>query len=43
MENGLLYIDLLQPITHDESKKIEISDSNTNKDKNLINLKLKEK
>ena len=43
MENGLLYIDLLQPITHDESKKIEINDSNTNKDKNLINLKLKEK
>ncbi len=41
MENGLLYIDLLQPISHDESKKIEINDTNTKKDKNLINLNLK--
>ena len=41
MENGLLYIDLLQPISRDESKKIEINDTNTKKDKNLINLNLK--
>ena len=43
MENGLLYIDLLQPISQDESKKIEIKDTNTTKEKNLINLNLKKK
>ena len=34
MENGLLSVDLSQPITHDESKKIEINDkSKSNSDK----------
>ena len=34
MENGLLSVDLSQPITHDESKKIEITDkSKPNSDK----------
>ena len=34
MENGLLSVDLSQPITHDESKKIEITDkSKSNNDK----------
>ena len=43
MENGLLFIDLTQPVPQEESKKIEISDSSRNKDKNLINLNLKKK
>ncbi len=42
MENGLLYIDLLQPVSHEESKKIEISDPKSEK-KNLISLNLKNK
>ena len=41
MENGLLFIDLIQPVSHEESKKIEISDSKSEKKKNLINLNLK--
>lgn len=41
MENGLLFIDLLQPVSHEESKKIEISDSSVNKKEKLISLKLK--
>tara|TARA_B100001057_G_scaffold298940_1_gene299078 strand:+ start:987 stop:1328 length:342 start_codon:yes stop_codon:yes gene_type:complete len=41
MENGLLFIDLIQPVSHEESKKIEISDSKSEIDKNLINLNLK--
>ena len=42
MDNGLLFVDLSQPINNDESKKIEIQD-NKNKIKNskLINLDLK--
>ena len=42
MDNGLLFVDLSQPINNDESKKIEIQD-NKNKIKNnkLINLELK--
>ncbi len=43
MENGLLFIDLTQPVPQEESKKIEISDSSRKKDKNLINLNLKKK
>ena len=43
MENGLLFIDLTQPVPQEESKKIEISDSSKKKDKNLINLNLKKK
>lgn len=39
MDNGLLFIDLLQPISHDESKKIEIKDKKSEK-KNLISLNL---
>ncbi len=41
MDNGLLFVDLSQPINNDESKKIEIKD-NKNKIKNskLINLEL---
>tara|TARA_B100000524_G_scaffold179683_1_gene92540 strand:- start:111 stop:587 length:477 start_codon:yes stop_codon:yes gene_type:complete len=42
MENGLLYIDLLQPVSHDESKKIEIADASTKSKKKLISLKLNE-
>ena len=38
MENGLLFVDLSQPINNEESKKIEIRDNkNKNKDK-LISL-----
>lgn len=43
MENGLLFIDLTQPVPQEESKKIEITDSSRKKDKNLINLNLKKK
>ena len=43
MENGLLFIDLTQPVPQEESQKIEISDSSKKKDKNLINLNLKKK
>ena len=43
MENGLLFIDLTQPVPQEESKKIEITDSSKKKDKNLINLNLKKK
>ena len=43
MDNGLLFIDLTQPVPQEESKKIEISDSSKKKDKNLINLNLKKK
>lgn len=43
MENGLLFIDLTQPVPQEESKKIEITDSSQKKDKNLINLNLKKK
>ena len=43
MENGLLFIDLTQPVPQEESKKIEISDPSKKKDKNLINLNLKKK
>ena len=35
MENGLLFVDLSQPINNEESKKIEIKDN-----KNQINDKL---
>ena len=44
IDNGLLNIDLVQPISKEKSLNIEISDKpkNTN-EKNLINLNLKEK
>lgn len=35
MDNGLLYVDLSQPINNDQSVKIEIKDSKNPK-KNLI-------
>ena len=41
MENGLLYVDLSQPIINDKSKKIVIKDGKTNINKKLINLNLK--
>ena len=41
MENGLLYVDLSQPIINDKSKKIIIKDGKTNINKKLINLNLK--
>ena len=37
MDNGLLSVDLSQPINSEESKKIEIKDS-SKKNNNLINL-----
>ena len=41
MENGLLFVDLSQPIINDKSKKIIIKDGKTNINKKLINLNLK--
>ena len=42
MDNGLLFVDLSQPINNDESKKIEIQDNkNKMKSNKLINLELK--
>ena len=41
MENGLLYVDLSQPIINDKSKKIIIKDGKTNINKKLINFNLK--
>ena len=41
MENGLLYVDLSQPIINDKSKKIIIKDGKANINKKLINLNLK--
>ena len=42
MDNGLLFVDLSQPINNDESKKIEIQDNkNKIKSNKLINLELK--
>ena len=38
MDNGLLFIDLSQPINNEESKKIEISDKNNKVKENLISL-----
>lgn len=43
MENGLLFIDLLQPKSEEESKKIEITDKPKENKKNLINLDLSTK
>jgi HSP20 family molecular chaperone IbpA len=36
MDNGLLFIDLTQPINHEESKKIEIKDKNNKLKDKLI-------
>ena len=41
MDNGLLFVDLSQPIVNDKSKKIIIKDGKTNINKKLINLNLK--
>lgn len=41
MENGLLYVDLSQPIINDKSKKIIIKDGKTNINKKLVNFNLK--
>ncbi len=41
MDNGLLFVDLSQPIVNDKSKKIIIKDGKTNTNKKLINLNLK--
>ena len=38
MDNGLLFIDLSQPINNEESKKIEIKDKNNKIKENLISL-----
>ncbi len=38
MDNGLLYIDLSQPISNDESKKIEIKDKNNKIKDRLISV-----
>ena len=38
MENGLLSVDLSQPINSEESKKIEIKDSSKSNNEKLINL-----
>ena len=38
MDNGLLYIDLSQPINNDESKKIEIKDKNNKVKDRLISV-----
>ena len=38
MDNGLLFIDLSQPINNEESKKIEIRDKNNKIKENLISL-----
>ena len=44
IENGLLNIDLVQPISQEESKTIEIEDTpKMDKKKNLINLKVSKK
>tara|TARA_B100000989_G_C19500046_1_gene453833 strand:- start:1081 stop:1545 length:465 start_codon:yes stop_codon:yes gene_type:complete len=44
IDNGLLNIDLVQPISKEKSLNIEISDKpKNNNEKNLINLNLKEK
>ena len=36
MDNGLLFIDLSQPISNEESKKIEIKDKNNKVNDKLI-------
>ena len=36
MDNGLLFIDLSQPINNEESKKIEIKDKNNKVNDKLI-------
>ena len=38
MENGLLFVDLSQPINNEESKKIEIKDKNNKIKDKLISL-----
>ena len=38
MENGLLSVDLSQPINTEESKKIEIKDSSKSNNEKLISL-----
>ena len=38
MDNGLLFIDLSQPISNEESKKIEIKDKNNKIKDNLISV-----
>ena len=38
MENGLLSVDLSQPLNSEESKKIEIKDSSTSNNEKLISL-----
>ena len=38
MDNGLLFIDLSQPISNEESKKIEIRDKNNKIKDKLISL-----
>ena len=38
MDNGLLFIDLSQPISNEESKKIEIKDKNNKINDKLISL-----
>ena len=38
MDNGLLFVDLSQPINNEESKKIEITDKNNKVKDNLISL-----
>ena len=44
IENGLLNIDLVQPVSQEQSKKIEIKDSSLKvSKKNLINLNLQKK
>lgn len=44
IENGLLNIDLVQPVSQEQSKKIEIKDSSLKASKkNLINLNLQKK
>ena len=38
MENGLLFVDLSQPINNEESKKIEINDKKNKVKEKLISL-----
>ena len=38
MENGLLFVDLSQPINNEESKKIEIKDNKNKVQNKLISL-----
>ena len=38
MDNGLLFVDLRQPLNNDQSVKIEIKDNKMKKKSNLISL-----